>query len=338
VPVLRQVVGHLVASGRSDEAARLVCVQRRGFWALGGANVFEELLRMVPAASLSPAWQPRQAVMLGCACYVLQSDDALSLLEAVDDLAVGDVPYLVHGLCNRAAAQSWEEQHEAAVASAESAIAAATGDDDLLLVALSAATWANLNANRLDRAAEYAAAAMVTAGRSGNDRAIVIAANDLALAELFGADGAARAASISNEVLLRARRFGTARDVAGVLLNLGWAHLRLGRAGDAVPCLDESLVLVADDADWGNPAERVAGIALAAVALGNTAEGKSLLDSLAARLSLLGYEGNVFSPPIEPVAIHLGVVADATAAPVPPEMGELISRARTLAERVAREC
>jgi len=337
VPVLRQVVGHLVASDRADDAARLVCVQRRGFWALGSANVFEELLRNVPSASLSAAWRSRHAVMVGCARYVQQADDAQSLLAAVDDLAVDDAPYLVHGLCNRAAAQSWVEQHEAAVASAEAAIAAATGDPDLLLVALSAATWVSLNADRLDRAAEHAAAAMVTAARAGNERAIVIAANDLALAELFGAEGAARAASISTDALLRARRFGTARDVADVLLNLGWAYLRLGRIGDAMPCLTESLMLVADDADWGNPAERVAGIALAAIALGAAIEGKSLLDSLASRLSLLGYDGNVFSRPIESVAIDLGVVADAAAVPVPPAMGELVARARALAERLTSE-
>jgi hypothetical protein len=334
LPVLRQAVRELVAARRFDDAAQLVCTQRRGFWASGTTNQCLDLLRTIPRDGLDERWQAKSAVIEGCAMYVTGEATAVGLLGAVDDLAAIDAAYLVHGLCNRAALRADHGETEAARADVAAALAAAH-DDALALVALSAATWVSLAAHDTEAAIEHARRAVDVAGRSlggrrgAGERELVIAVNDLAHA-LLVADDLDQALAISQDNLIRARRLGIPVQLSETLAFLGCGLARVGREYDALACLDEAVALVAEHSDWGQPLDIVIEIAVCAALAGRRQDAQSLLDAAAARARASGYEGDVINELVSPIAATIGLAADPTGIMLASTLPELVSTARVL--------
>ena len=288
LPILRQVVAELVASGRPDRATALLGSRRRALAILGRQDALLELMRSVLTSPERGPWVPRAQIVAGSASYVVEGPEpATPLLAAVDALEPSDTVHRVLAHCFRAVIASELDDHDTARVEADLAITVATAADHrgMRHRAHSAGAW--VATQRLDTEA------VVRHGELGlelaaDDTEAVSALVDVARGHLL-ADHPSLAISIAEDAVRRSRRMSTSFTLSNALQILGFALVGDGRAESGRGVLADSIRHY-EPSDLGWQLETIAAMAIAGLIDGPDPEAQSLLHdaSLAAVRAGLG--------------------------------------------------
>ena len=267
--LLDRVVGALLRTGRTDDAAALVARRRRGFALLGRQDLLRGLLQRVIDAEPTEPWLRRAQVIAGYGAYMVGDEVGMTLLDVVDALPDDDVSYQVFGYATRTVLAGERGDETASRRDAARAIerATASGSRALLRFAHSAASWAALNFGDPAEALDHATRE-VELSDDLLDR--VQALTEVARAELYGT-GEVRARALMQEAQQLARRAGAPSVIAETAEVLGVALLRAGDVESAARQFGDALRIVATVADDSWRLQIVASIAMCAVVAGDPA-------------------------------------------------------------------